>query len=118
MSREMKRTNVRLTDDDYNRIAMQAHRLGWSVNKFLVQSALSSSQAMDTEARAQALAEAQTVAVIDAITGLFKQAGDQANAREKLLRDQVRDAINYGMTQHGVPPEKLIKDHPDGGSVQ
>lgn len=92
MTKQMKRINLRLTEADQQRIAMQAQRVGWSVNKYIVAAAVQSAEGSDAAAQAQALAQAQTVAIVNAITDQFQAAGEQHAAAIAGAVKQIADA--------------------------
>lgn len=93
MTREMKKSNIRTSAEDYRRLTDAARRAGMSTNRYLVVAGLAYAADQDQTEQIKALIDArlaqQNEAVVSVLTRLDAAHAEQDHA----LRDSLRGAL-------------------------
>ena len=97
MTRPMKKTNFRMTSEQYVRIAAAARRLGLSTNRYILTACLSYDEDSDHAVRLAALIDGrlqeQTGTIAGAMAQQIKAVDDALRGRYSELVSQIKSAF-------------------------
>lgn len=106
MPRETKKTNVRMSPDEYSRVASAAARLGMSTNRYFVSCALANETDGAMTDRIEAVIDQRLREQTDAIVSGLTQLTEQHDEHDSKLRERLNSALNQVLQAVGGRKKK------------